>query len=226
MKRHHGFHGILPGDWSRHPQPNYSGCQLCHLAPGLPHLLHPVRLPGQRPHQGVRPRHCTGAAQPVTHTPGGHAELARLIPLWAKQHGRPWWATNARPEPGARRKGAGEGEGEEKHSGLRKRRNNLDKELLHIHILSPGLLFQLYLFQGKQVHNQVRPMQAFFQGICVAVAYLGWTSQVSQHPLMVHDKKNILMLNRSCPMRTRTRTNTVSKCCMGQLHIIAILSGS
>lgn len=50
MKRHHGVYGVLPGDRPRDPEPHHSGRQLRHLAAGLPHLLHPVRLPGQRPH--------------------------------------------------------------------------------------------------------------------------------------------------------------------------------
>lgn len=132
MKRHHGFHGILPGDWPRHPEPHHPGRQLCHPAPGLPHLLHPVRLPGKRPHQGVRTRQHTGTAQPVAHTSGGHAELACLVPLRAQQHGGPRRAADARPEPGQRREreGArkGKGEGEEEYSGLRKRRRKKKRD--------------------------------------------------------------------------------------------------
>lgn len=138
MKRHHGFYGVLPGDWPRHSQPHHPGCQLCHPAAGLSHLLHTVRLPGQGPHEGVRPGQHTGAAQPVAHTPGGHAELARLLPLRAQQHGGARRAADARPEPRPR----GAGAGEEKHSGLKrtKRRGTATGKAC-----SPGLLAILFL---------------------------------------------------------------------------------
>lgn len=100
MKRHHGFYGILPGDWPRHPEPHHPGRQLCHPAARFPHLLHPVRLPWQRPHQGVRPWQHASAAQPVAHTPGGHAELAHHHPVRAQQQSGPRRAADAGPEPG------------------------------------------------------------------------------------------------------------------------------
>lgn len=116
MKRHHGFHGVVPRDWPSHSESHHPGGQLRHPPAGLPHLLHPLRLPRQRPHQGVCSRRSplsSATTWTVTHTPGGHAELTRFIPHGVWQHGGPWRAAHTRTGPG---------EGEEEHSGVKRRR--------------------------------------------------------------------------------------------------------
>lgn len=80
MQRRHGFHGVLPGDWSRHFKPYHPHRQLRDPAPGLSHLLHSVRLSWQRPFERIR----VGAPGPtatVSHTACGDAKLPGVVPL-------------------------------------------------------------------------------------------------------------------------------------------------
>lgn len=80
MQRRHGSHGVLPGDWSSHSKPHHPHRQLRHPASGLSHLLHPVRLPRQRPFQGVRFRAPSPPAA-VSHPARGDAKLPGLVAL-------------------------------------------------------------------------------------------------------------------------------------------------
>ncbi len=85
-RRHHELHRWRCGDRPGHPQPHHPDRQLCHPPPRLPHLLHPLWLPGQGPHQRVRTRP-RAQCQPHSYPAGGHAEFDRQCQVGPEQDG-------------------------------------------------------------------------------------------------------------------------------------------